>query len=78
MNRTKAFKLDQNISCVLLKDDIIFQAKSNASMQRDSDESRSWKEKNEVLHLTKNTSKTISIMQLFYLRNKDFHAVEHR
>lgn len=45
MNWTKAFRLDQNISCVLLKEDIIFQAKSNASMQRDSAESRSWKQR---------------------------------
>lgn len=41
MKRTKAFRLDQNISCVLLKEDMIFQAKSNASMQRHSSEFRS-------------------------------------
>lgn len=53
MNWTKAFRLVQNISCVLLKEDIIFQAKSNASVQRASDESRSCKKRDKVLHLRK-------------------------
>lgn len=54
---------------MLLKEDIIFQVKSNASMQRTSDESRSCKQGDKkVLHLTKKkTQKTINTVQVFLL-----------